>query len=426
MAQPTSLAGAPWLVRPSTRAVLAALSAGGYQARVVGGAVRNGLLGRPVVDVDIATTARPDRVMELATAAKLEAIPTGLDHGTVTVVSDRTPFEVTTLRHDVETDGRHARVAYTDDWHADASRRDFTMNALYCDADGTLFDPLGGLPDLQVRRVRFIGDATARIREDYLRILRFFRFHAEVGQGEIDRTALEACVREHAGLSRLSPERIRAELVRLLVADGASGVIGTMHDCGFLPGLFGAAPRPSPLAALIEREVVAGNARDAMLRLSALCIGVEEDCERLAERLRLSRAEQDRLIVFAPPLTALAQLTEPAARAGLYRLGRDRWRREILAGWTMAAAPISDDAWRRLLSLPDRWRPPRFPLRGEDVVAAGIAPGPEIGRILRRLEADWIAGDFADGRDALLARLADMPAGTQTSTREASPDDIDR
>jgi tRNA nucleotidyltransferase/poly(A) polymerase len=331
---------------------------------------------------------------------------------------------VTTLRRDVETDGRHARIAYTDDWAADARRRDFTMNALYCDADGTLFDPLGGLADLLARRVRFIGDAASRIREDYLRILRFFRFHADVGQGAVDPDGLAACVRERAGLARLSPERVRAELVRLLVADGATDVVATMHDHGFLPALLGLVPRPSLFAALVTCESAMEYDRDAMVRLSALCVSVEEDCERLAARLRLSRTEQQRLVVFAPTLAMLSRLPDRAARARLYRVGQDRWRREMLAGWAM---DVRGDAerWRHLLTLPQRWQPPLFPIRGEDVVAAGIAPGSDVGRILRRLKAEWIAADFAGHRQDLLARLADISASLRASTREVGSDDVD-
>src|SRR6185312_6892628 len=209
-----SLAGADWLARRETQAVFAALAAKGFAARAVGGAVRNALLGCPVVDVDIATPARPEQVIAAAQAAGLAAVPTGLAHGTVTVIAAHVAHEVTTLREDVEAHGRHATVAFTDDWAADARRRDFTINALYCSAGGEVFDPLSGYADLMARRVRFIGDAGERIREDYLRILRFFRFTAAYGEGPPDRPALDACVRERAGLAVLSGERMREEMLR--------------------------------------------------------------------------------------------------------------------------------------------------------------------------------------------------------------------
>lgn len=410
MCQLPTLAGAPWLIRPQTQAVLSAIGAGGHEARIVGGAVRSALLQRAVADIDISTTARPEEVMRLATAAGLQAIATGIEHGTVTIVVDRTAYEVTTLRRDVATDGRHAEVAFTDDWAADASRRDFTVNALYCDADGTLFDPLKGLPDLLAGRVRFIGDPGERIREDYLRILRFFRFHADIGSGPVDAHGLAACGRERAGLSRLSAERVRAEIVRLLAADGVIGVIDIMHGHGFLAPLLGAAPRPLLLATLVAREKALADPSDAMLRLSALAVAVEEDRDRLTAKLRLSRSERERLVPFEPPLARLGQSDPAVARATLYRLGADRWRRHVLAGWCMAGAGTDDEAWRSLASLASRWPMPRFPLRGDDAIVAGVPAGPQIGRVLRRIEQDWIAGDFAADRAELLARMADIIA----------------
>lgn len=246
-----SLAGAPWLVRPETRAVFDALARAGHEARAVGGSVRNALLGLPVNDVDIATPATPEAVTAAARAAGLAAHPTGIDHGTVTVVSGHIPHEVTTLRRDVETDGRRAVVAYSTDWAEDAARRDFTINALYADADGRVFDPRGtGLPDLDARAVRFIGDADARIREDYLRILRFFRFSACYSAGRCDEEGLAACARNRAGLTRLSAERVHAESIKIFASPAAAlmVVVGAMLRHGFLPSLYGAAPYCGRLA----------------------------------------------------------------------------------------------------------------------------------------------------------------------------------
>lgn len=265
---PTSLADASWLQRSETRAVLGALTAAGHEARIVGGTVRNALLGEPVTDIDIATTATPDQVIAAARAAHLDAIPTGIAHGTITVVANRVPFEVTTLREDAETFGRHARVAFTADWAADARRRDFTINALYCDADGVVSDPLG-LDDLAARRVRFIGDAHERIREDALRILRFFRFHARYGEGNPDTAGLDACAKERALLTMLSAERIRSELLKLLDAPGAADAVATMSNYGFLSALLGRAPRPGVLRRLIGDDTM--EQREAEFSAPAFC-----------------------------------------------------------------------------------------------------------------------------------------------------------
>src|SRR5215831_3005043 len=248
------LAGAPWLTRRSTQAVFNALTQRGFGARAVGGAVRNALLGRAVDDVDIATTARPEQVMAAAQAAGLRAVATGIAHGTVTVLADHVPYEVTTLREDVETHGRHATVAFTDDWQVDAQRRDFTINALYCDATGQILDPLGGYADILARRVRFIGDAGERIREDYLRILRFFRFTAEYGAGPVDAAGVAACVEHRHGLARLSAERMRLELLRLLAAERGPELVRSLLEYGLLTLVLGVAPRPALLDALAAIE----------------------------------------------------------------------------------------------------------------------------------------------------------------------------
>ncbi len=408
---PTSLAGAEWLERPQTRAVLAAIAAGGHQARIVGGAVRNALIGEPVTDIDIATTATPDDVIAAARAAGLEAIPTGIAHGTVTVVADRHPYEVTTLREDVETFGRHARVAFTADWAADARRRDFTMNALYCDADGAITDPLGGLADLARRHIRFIGDARARIREDALRILRFFRFNARYGRDAADAEGLAACIAERSLLAGLSAERVRMELVKLLEAPGAAPIVATMAAYGFIVPLLGVAPRIGLLERLVTLDAAAGHPPDAILRLSALAVAVDEDIAPLAQRLRLANAERDALIVVDRRLTALADLDAPGQRRALYVMGAARWRRVCHVG-----AAVSDDTVRRrwddLAGLPDRWEVPHFPLGGRDALAVGLSPGPRIGTLLAALETDWIAEDFAAGAEELRARLRARAATT--------------
>jgi poly(A) polymerase len=408
-----SLAGSDWLVRPETRAVFAALAARGFAGRAVGGAVRNALLGRPVVDIDIATPARPEEVVAAVEAAGLAAVPTGLAHGTVTVLSNHVPFEVTTLREDVETHGRHATVAFTADWAADARRRDFTLNALYCSADGEVFDPLSGYADLAARRVRFIGEARERIREDYLRILRFFRVTAEHGAGAPDAEGLAACVREREGLARLSGERVRGELLRLLAAPRGPELAHWMHAYGLLALVLGAAPRPVLLDRLAALEAGLGLAADPILRLAALAVEVAEDADRLRERLRLSNEEHVRLIRAAardPRIGPAAP--ERAGRACLYTIGAAAYRDLVLVAWTRSGANPADPAWRHRHALPGRWQPPRFPLGGGDVLALGVPAGPRVGQLLREVEAWWIAGDFAADEAALrgkLRALASLP-----------------
>ena len=296
---PPSLKDADWLKRPQTVRVFSALSKDGVTTRAVGGAVRNTLLGLPVTEIDLATTALPERVMALAKAAGLKAVPTGIEHGTVTVIVDGMPFEVTTLRRDVETYGRHATVAFTEDWEEDAKRRDFTLNALYADRDGTVFDPLGGYGDLVAGRVRFIGEAEDRIKEDYLRILRFFRFNAYYGKGPLDPEGLAACVKLRAGLDQLSAERVAGELRRILVAPQAVRAIEALFDYGLLTDLLASAPRMIRFTRLVAAEEALGLAPDPALRLAALAVFVAEDAERLAERLRLSNAEQAVLLLGA-------------------------------------------------------------------------------------------------------------------------------
>jgi poly(A) polymerase len=406
-----SLRDAAWLQSPATQAVLASLSAGGFEARVVGGAVRNALCGRPVADVDIATTATPGQVIERAARANLKSVATGLKHGTVTVIAGGQPFEVTTLRRDVETDGRHATVAFTDDWVADASRRDLTLNALYCDAAGTIFDPLGGVGDLMAGRVRFIGDARARIREDYLRILRFFRFTAEYADGPPDADGIAAAVAGRDGLARLSAERVRAELLRLLVAPRAVQVIETMAAFGLLTALVPVAPRTAALARLVAIESGLGFAPDAALRLAVMSVAVAEDAVRLARHLRLSAAEHEVM-----ERAAMAEEVNPAAtgklhRTQLYRWGKSAFRERVLMAWVARAAPVDDPDWRRLIGLPDRWAAPKLPITGRDLMARGMTPGPRMGEVLAALETWWITSDFPDEHALITAEMDRLVRG---------------
>jgi len=406
---PPRLDDTSWLTRAEARAVFAALAARGIAARVVGGAVRNALLGRPVTDIDMATPARPEEVMAAARAAGLVAIPTGEAHGTVTIVANRVPYEVTTLREDVETHGRHATVAFTDDWTADARRRDFTINALYCSAEGEVFDPLGAYPDLARRRVRFIGDARARIREDYLRILRFFRLTADYGEGPPDAEGLAACVAECAGLGVLSAERVGQEVLRLLVAARGPELVRAMLGYGLITLVLPAAPRPAILDRLAALEAALGLVPDAVLRLAALAVEVPEDADRLRDRLRLSNEEHARLARAASHAPDFGpNAPEPVARACLYAEGEAGYRERVLMAWARSADPPASDGWRNRLTLAERWQPPRFPLGGADVMALGLPAGPRVGEVLRALEAWWIAGDFIADEASLRAKLAEL------------------
>ena len=399
-----SLKSAEWLKRRETRAVFEALGLDGAETRAVGGAVRNALLGLPVSDIDLATTAEPEQVLALAEKAGLKAVPTGISHGTVTVIADKVPFEVTTLRRDVETFGRHAKIAYTKSWEEDARRRDFTLNALYVSQDGKVFDPLGGLADLAEGRVRFIGEAEDRIKEDFLRILRFFRLHAYYGKGAMDEAGLHASVRLRAGLERLSAERVGGELKRILIAPGAARAVEALYNFGLLTGLLGGVPRLGRFERLIAIEAANGLAGGAALRLSGLAVFVAEDVERLTQRLRLSNAEQSVLVLGAREGIGAALPDEAAAKASLYRLGPNAYQASVLLGWADSDASPDDRAWRLALRLPDRWQAPLFPLGGHDLMALGQIKGPEIGAVLKRLEQDWIERGFGLDREQLLAR----------------------
>jgi poly(A) polymerase len=407
-AAPPSLEDAEWLKRPETARVFAALTAPGVETRAVGGAVRNALLGEKVKEIDLATTAPPETAMALARKAGLKAVPTGLEHGTVTVIADSVPFEVTTLRRDVETFGRHATVAFTQDWEEDARRRDFTLNALYAGSDGTVFDPLGVYEDLIAGRVRFIGTAEERIKEDYLRILRFFRFNAYYGKGELDPEGLRASVRLRGGLAQLSAERIAAELKRLLVAPQALRGVEALFDYGLLTALLGGVPRLERFRRVLAIEAALKRAPDAMVRLAALAVFVLEDAQRLGARLRLSKAEQAVLALGGVDHDEHGLPDEAAAKRVLYRLGQADFAAFVLIAWADSGASPDDANWRSALGLPERWQAPSFPLRGTDIVAAGDLEGPEIGAVLRRLEADWAEGGFALTREELLARAREL------------------
>ena len=370
-----------WRRRRGVARILKALGAKDGLIRYVGGAVRDDLLGLPVSDVDFATRLRPEEVIERLEKAHIKAVPTGIDHGTVTAVADGQPAEVTTLRADVSTDGRRATVAFTDDWMADASRRDFTINALYADPDtGEVHDYFGGLDDLKARCVRFIGDPLVRIAEDHLRILRFFRFHARFGQGEPDLAAIEACTERANDLMALSRERIADELLKLLALPDPSATVALMIARGILRPVLPEIDGAERLRALIAAEVEAGLEPDPLRRLAALLPRDSEAAEKIAARLKLSNKARKRI-----GLAAGADLgANPRALA--YWLGTESAQdRLLLASEAQEAAALAD------------WPVPRLPVSGGQLIKRGVPQGPLVAKTLQAIEGQWVTAGFPTG-----------------------------
>ena len=431
---PTTAKGEPvgqlgpqeWLSAPATRAVLAALGADGAEVRFVGGCVRDSVLHHPVRDIDIATHDPPETVMTLLERAGIRAIPTGIDHGTVTAVvttpDGHAHFEITTLRRDVETDGRHARVAFDADWATDAARRDFTMNAMFADAEGRIYDPFDGLPDLGAGRVRFVGNAMKRVDEDALRILRYFRFYAHFGNPPPDIDALSACRAQAPKLATLSGERIAAELLRLMEAHDPASVLLLMQGEGVLRHALPEAQdfgRLRVLTFLETRGILRPRIEaDALRRLAAALPAERAAAEAVAQRLSLSNAQADRLRAIAAP----EERPDPAqgvagARRLLYQVGADRFVDLALLAWAGKRALEAhrsgdNEQWVALIDTALAWQPVHLPVSGADVLAQGLAQGPRVGEILAAVERWWIEGDFRAGRDEALARLREVAEGT--------------
>ncbi|MGD0864539.1 MAG: CCA tRNA nucleotidyltransferase [Rhizomicrobium sp.] len=391
---------------PETKAVMHALNEDGGAARFVGGAIRNTLLGRAVADIDIATPLVPQEVIRRLDAAKIASVPTGIEHGTVTAVVQGKPFEVTTLRRDVSTDGRRATVAFSTDWIEDAQRRDFTINALYANADGEIFDYCGGLADLEAGRVRFIGDATARIREDYLRILRLFRFHAWYGKGEIDAEALRASAAEKGGIAQLSGERVQKEMLRLLEAENPVPMLRAMAASGILADILPGALNIVRLERLAAIDAASFFAADAVLRLAALLPNDPVQVQAIAERLRFSNADRARLEDLASAREKIVSyLSIREVRKLLYRLDPVPFKDRVFLHWAEDPKESNAIQWLALLAHSDAWQRPVFPLTGSNVMAAGVAEGPLVGRILAEVEDWWIDSDFTDDKFSLAERL---------------------
>jgi poly(A) polymerase len=408
----TAITHAPWLKAKETQALITALEAaraGG--SRFVGGCVRNTLMGRDVDDIDIATQLTPDQVTQVATKAGFAAHPTGIEHGTVTVVVNHRPFEVTTLRRDVSTDGRRATVAFTESWEEDAERRDFRMNALYADAQGQIHDPTGGgLDDARAGRVIFIGDAATRIREDYLRILRFFRFNAWYARTPIDPNGLEACADLVAGLDALSVERVWKEAKKLLAAPDPRAAWEGMSAIEVRARALPELSNEARLDALCTLEADLMLPVDAMTRVAG-ALTDQESAKALARRLKLSNEERDRLVAALGndvKITSYMSLRE--MRRAIYTIGNAAFRDRVMLAWA-AAGGEKAQAWRALLAHAQMWKPPRLPLTGDEVMAAGVPAGPKVGEVMREVEAWWIDADFPDDKLSIIERLKAVAQG---------------
>ncbi len=408
----TAITHAPWLKAAETQKLIATLEAaraGG--SRFVGGCVRNTLMSREVDDIDVATQLTPDEVVSVCKQAGFAAHPTGIEHGTVTIVVNHRPFEVTTLRRDVSTDGRRATVAFTESWEEDAARRDFRMNALYADAQGKVHDPTGGgLDDVRAGRIIFIGDAHTRIKEDYLRILRFFRFNAWYARGPLDPSGLSACADLVAGLDTLSAERVWKETKKLL---GASDPRAAWEGMSAIEARARALPELSNEARLdalctIEADLMLHV--DPMARVAA-ALTDQESAKAFARRLKLSNEERDRLVAALGDdvkITSYMSLRE--MRRAIYKLGNEVFRDRVMLAWAKAGGEKAQQ-WRALVAHGQMWTPPKLPLSGDEVMGAGVPAGPKVGVILREVEDWWIDADFPDDKLSVVERLKAVVQG---------------
>ena len=429
----THLPVQPWMRHEGAQRVMSALNrVQTGSARYVGGCVRNALLGYPVDDIDIATQLTPDVVTDALKEKGIAVHPTGLDHGTVTAVASGRTYEITSLRRDVETDGRRAVIEFTDSWEEDAGRRDFHLNALYADSWGRLFDPTGhGIEDLRARKIRFIGDADTRIREDYLRILRFFRFAAWYGSGTPNTEGLAACTRQRQGLESVSVERIWMELKKLFRAKDPRRSIKAMAKTGILSIVLPDSYGLNLLDQLVEIELRERYEPDAMVRLMSLFSKDIERVERMTQQMKMSNKEKKRWRAATLDRTDFSkQFDDVKFRKVLYRLGRQTFYDRARLAWAARGSDANNGYWRDLLQALSEWERPEFPICGDDVVAVGIKPGPVVGRILKELEIWWIEQDFPDDvtfiarhmrelADRELGRAGAQKNGAETSTEDA-------
>ncbi len=401
-----------WMASEAAVSVFAALSDKGAGVRFIGGCVRDAIVGRPVSDIDLATDAEPDRVVEILGGAGIRTEPTGIEHGTITAIVGDHPYQITTLRRDIETDGRRAVVSFTTDWAEDAARRDFTINALSADADGTVYDYVDGLADLEAGRVRFIGSATERVSEDYLRILRFFRFHAGYASGAPDEEALAACRAAAAQIDGLSGERIWLELSRILLIDPPGTVFGMMEKAGVLGRLIPIGRKIDRLTALAALEGMIGLEADSIRRLAALIEPTRREASQVAARLRLGRIDTDRLdSLTANRGQCNPGMSEAALRRSLYRVRTRHFRDLLLLDWSdaivrdRAGAMRTADGWKKILDYAQSWEQPELPVTGGDVIALDVPEGPAVGELLEAIEEWWMERAFQPDREACLDRL---------------------
>ncbi len=407
---PEKIDNAPWLTAPPLQTIFSILNDKEEQARVVGGAVRNHLFNRPIHDIDIAVKLPPEEVVKRAQKAGLKTIPTGIKHGTVTLICQAQSFEVTTLRRDIETDGRHAKVKFGTSWQEDAARRDFTINALYLSADGHLHDPLGtGWQDCSAKHVRFIGEPTARIKEDHLRILRYYRFAAHYQQGPLDQAAISATIQQRAGLAHLSKERIHSEVIKLLSAEHLGPVISQLYQNGLLLQILGTAPNITLLEKLTAIEANLNLDPDPTVRLGMLAAYHEGDVKRLAKRLALSNHEQATLALClsAKPFDRWTthQPDEHTHKVHHYQMGREAYLTAFIASWARSGHAPSSKNLHRLYQTAGKWPELKFPITGKDLLAKGVQPGPKLGQALSDLERHWLANKMQPNRSELLKKF---------------------
>lgn len=404
-----------WMTAPATAAVFDALEAEGGPdcARFVGGCVRNALVGRPIDDIDIATTLTPERVKTALGRAKIRAVPTGIEHGTITAVSDHTPHEITTLRRDVSTDGRRATVAFTEDWVEDALRRDFTLNALYARRDGSIYDPTGqGVADAKAGRIVFVGDAEQRLAEDHLRNLRYFRFYAWFGKGAPDAAAVAACSKLKNGVETLAAERISKELLKLLAADDPRAAVRLMAEAGVLEVVLKAQADLARFEAFVEVETDQLFECDPVLRLAALLPDDQVAAMALATRLRLANAERDRIVAALSPTPELKSWMSPREiRREVYRGGKSVFRDRAKLAWAASPRTAATMQWRGMIALAEGWTPPELPLSGGDILNAGVPKGPLVGKVMAEVEAWWIDNDFIDDKLSVIEKLKAVAQG---------------
>jgi len=405
---PATLKNAPWLNHPSLQKLFAVMNEGEQETRVVGGAVRNHLLGESVTDIDLATPLSPHKVIERAEQAGFKTIPTGVDHGTVTLVISGQSYELTSLRKDIKTDGRHAVVEFGTDWREDASRRDFTINALYVSHDGTLHDPLGtGQDDLKARKLRFIGSPQQRIKEDYLRTLRFYRLAAQYSQAPFDSAAISATIKCRKGLTGLSPERVLNELIKLLIAPRADQILSLLYQNGLLSQILASAPKIIPALRGIDIENHLKISPNPMFRLMLLAVHHQGDIKKLRTRLKLSNA-QEKTLQMCQAYKALPPLEIGKAddhHKSHYSLGTKAYTLAFLTKWAIGKKAINDKSLTQFFQKETNQVGTRFPLSGKDLINAGVEPGPDLGQKLKALERLWLEKNMALTAEELLQKL---------------------